>query len=82
MIFEKYKEQNADFKLSNTCANTQLINIYSSQMQPDTFGGIFKVKVELGKIFEGEIIIRKLPSTIFQIFCKIMFDSKVLIKVS
>ena len=34
----------------------------------------------IGKIFEGEMFIRTLPITLLQIFCKIIFNCKVIVK--
>ena len=34
----------------------------------------------IGKIFEGEMLIRTLPTTLLQIFCKIILNSKVIVK--
>ena len=33
-----------------------------------------------GKIFEGEILIRTLPTTLLQIFCKFISNSKIIVK--
>ena len=32
-----------------------------------------------GKIFEGEVLIRTLPPTLLKLFCKIIFNSKVIV---
>ena len=39
-----------------------------------------KAKSKVQKIFEGEILIRILPTTLLQIFCKIILYSKVINK--
>ena len=38
------------------------------------------MKAVLGKIFDAEMSIRTLPTTLLQIFCKIILISKVIIK--
>ena len=37
-------------------------------------------KSVFGKIFEGEMLIRTLPTTLLQIFCKISFNPKVIVR--
>ena len=34
----------------------------------------------MGKIFEGEMLIRTLPTTLLQIYCKIIPNSDVIVK--
>ena len=34
----------------------------------------------MGKIFEGEILIRTLPTILLEIFCKIILNPKVIVK--
>ena len=34
------------------------------------------------KIFEGEMLFRTLPTTLLQVFCKIIYDFQVSVKVS
>ena len=46
----------------------------SSQTQPDNFDQI-KSDIILGKIFEGEMLIRTLLTTLLRIFLKIIFNS-------
>ena len=59
---------------------SSLINAKSSgQNQPDNMMNPSSESI-VGKIFEGEMFIRTLPITLLQIFCKIIFNSKVIVK--
>ena len=46
------------------------IGTQSGQNRPDYFVDIFLTKAFLSKIFEGEMFIRILPTTLLQIFCE------------
>ena len=41
---------------------------------------VYQAKQLLGKYFEGGMLIRTLPATFLQIFCKIILNSKVIVK--
>ena len=58
----------------------QRVPILSGQKQSDNFGKISQLKRVLGKIFEGEIFIRSLPTTPLQIFCKTIHNFQVIVK--
>ena len=47
---------------------------------PDYFVDIFLTKAFLSKIFEGEMFIRILPTTLLQIFCENLLNLKVIFK--
>ena len=55
----------------------QTINAYSGQRQSGDSNTISQKKKIIGKIFEGEMLIRKLPTTLLQIFLKNIFNSKI-----
>ena len=63
-----------------TTPATYPINAHSGQNQPDNFDEIFEAKAYLGKIFEGEMVNRTLPTTLLEIFCKSIFNSKINVK--
>ena len=44
------------------------------------FDEIFQAKAYLGKLFECEILLRTLPTTLIQIFCKIILNFQDIVK--
>ena len=52
----------------------------SGQNRPDYFVDIFLTKAFLSKIFEGEMFIRILPTTLLQIFCENLLYFQVIFK--
>ena len=48
--------------------------------QPNGFGDIFQSKAFFVKMFEGDMIIRTIPVSVLQIFCKIIVNFEVFIK--
>ena len=58
---------------------TKPINAHSDQNQPDNFDEILQAKAELA-FFKAEMFIGALSPTLLQIFCKIILNSKVIVK--
>ena len=56
------------------------IGTQSGQNRPDYFVDIFLTKAFLSKIFEGEMFIRILPTTVLQIFCENLLYFQVIFK--
>ena len=52
----------------------------SGQNRPDYFVDIFLTKAFLSKIFQGEMFIRILPTTLLQIFCENLLYFQVILK--
>ena len=56
------------------------INAHNCQNQPDNFDEFFEAKAQFTKYLKGEILIRILPTTLLQIFHKIIPNSKVIVQ--
>ena len=56
------------------------IGTQSGQNRPDYFVHIFLTKACLSKLFEGEMFIRLLPTTLLQIFCENLLYFQVIFK--
>ena len=56
------------------------IGTQSGQNRPDYFVDIFITKAFLSKIFEGEMFIRILPTTLLQIFFENLLNFQVIFK--
>ena len=57
-----------------------VIGTQSGQNRPDNFVDIFLKKAFLSKLFEGEMFIRILPTTLLQIFCENLLYFQVILK--
>ena len=54
----------------------------AAKKQPDNFDQILPGKGIVRKIFDGEMLVRTYPTTLPQMFCKIIFNFKVMVKSS
>ena len=65
---------------SSVLSSTYPIGTQSGQNRPDYFVDIFLTKAFLSKIFEGEMFIRILPTTLLQIFCENLLYNQVIFR--
>ena len=56
------------------------INTQSDRKQPDNCGEILPGKSMIRKLFDGEMLIGTLATTLLQIFCKIILNFLVIVK--
>ena len=68
------------FFLSTSTLCGLYVGTQSGQNRPDYFVDIFLTKTFLSKIFEGEMFIRMLPTTLLQIFCENLLYFQVIFK--
>ena len=59
-------------KVLDYFCNSSPIDANSSQNRPDNFDDIFLTEAFFWKIFEGELLIRSLTTTFFEIFCELL----------
>ena len=74
------KLQTSTYNIGDLLMNVNLLNAHGGQIQSDNFDEIFRGKSKVKKIFEGEMFMRTLIIILRQIFSKIIFNFKLIVK--